>query len=127
MTWLKLGDEHADQCARVGLSDAAFRTHVESLLWTMRRETGGFLDIRDVRRAVETAEPMVAIAELLAAGFWQQDEGGWQIVQGMKWQPEPVVIARRREDSNLRQKRRRLHDVGIHTECLEGRCPNVTA
>jgi hypothetical protein len=36
----------------------------------MRRETGGFLDDPDIRKAVETSNPAVAIVELIAVGFW---------------------------------------------------------
>ncbi len=62
MTWAKLSDSFGDEVA--GLSDAAFRTHVEALLWTMRRETDGHLAERDVRRFAETADPAAAVQEL---------------------------------------------------------------
>ena len=48
--WLKLSDDFGDDCARLKLSDAAFRTLVESLLWAMRRENGGSIDNIDIRR-----------------------------------------------------------------------------
>ncbi len=44
--WLKLSDDFGVDCARVGLSDAAFRTHTEALLWIMSRENGPMIDSR---------------------------------------------------------------------------------
>lgn len=127
MTWTKLGDEFADECARAGLSDAAFRTHVEALVWTMRRETGGFLDHRDIRKAIETTNAASAIAELLAVNFWEKVDYGYQVHHHMWCQVEPEVIGKRRDAERLRQQRKRKHANGIHDLCLPGRCPHVTA
>jgi len=116
MTWTKLGDEFADECARAGLSDAAFRTHVEGLSWTMRRETGGFLDKIDVRKAIETPNAAAAIAELLAVGFWQQTEHGYEVRHHMEHQPEPDLLARRREMTAERVRKHRRKKAGLDDE-----------
>lgn len=113
MTWLKLGDEFADQCGRVGLSDAAVRTHVEGLLWTMRRETAGRIGATEVRRFAETEKPAAAIAELLAVGFWEQINGGYLIRHHMEHQPEPDLIEKRRENAAERQRRKRRRAAGM--------------
>jgi hypothetical protein len=114
VTWLKLPDDFADDCARMKLSDAAFRTHIEGLLWTMRRETGGFLDDRDIARAIETVNPTAAIAELTAVGFWQPlGTGGLRIVHAMQHQPEPDLIAKRREASQERVRKYRRKQAGL--------------
>lgn len=116
MTWTKLSDDFADDCARVGLSDAAFRVHVEGLLWCMRRETGGTFDALAVRRGLEVADPDTAIAELLAVGFWQRVEGGYLVVHGMEHQPEPEVLEKRRDNDAERQRRKRRKDAGLLPE-----------
>jgi hypothetical protein len=113
MTWTKLGDDFADDCARAGLSDAAVRTHTEGLVWAMRRETGGLLDKRDVQRAIETAEPDAAVAELVAAGFWRETSRGWLIVHHMEHQPEPDLIARRRKLTAERVRKHRRRKAGL--------------
>ena len=113
MTWLKLSDDFGDACATVALSDAAFRTHVDGLLWCMRRETGGDLSDIHIRRCVETADPTTAIAELLAVGFWQRTDNGYRVVHGMDVQIPPDVIARKRENDNERQSRKRRRDAGL--------------
>ena len=116
MTWTKLGDEFADECARAGLSDAAFRTHVEGLSWAMRRETGGNLDKIDVRKAIETPHAAAAIAELLAVGFWEQTEHGYIVRHHMEHQPEPDLLAKRREMTADRVRRHRRRKAGLEDE-----------
>lgn len=113
MTWLKLGDEFADECARAGLSDAAFRTHVEGLGWAMRRLTGGDVDARDVRRFAETTDPDAAVRELVAAGLWQETATGWRIVHHLEHQPTPQVVEARRVRNAERQRRHRQKLAGI--------------
>lgn len=108
MTWTKLTDELPDRAARAGVGDAAFRTHVEGLIWAMRRENGGLLDQRDIRRACETDDPDAAVAELVACGWWRPaGEGRVQIVENMDDQPEPDVIEARRVAAADRQRRHR--------------------
>ncbi|MBD3946473.1 hypothetical protein [Nocardioides ganghwensis] len=109
MTWAKLSDDFGDACA--DLSDAAFRTHVEGLLWAMRRETGGDLSPRDIRRFVETADPASAIAELVAAGFWQETQTGWRITHAMGDQPTPDEIRARKAQAAARSKAYRARRI----------------
>jgi hypothetical protein len=87
MTWLKLSDDFADKCA--DLSDAAFRTHTEGLIWTMRRENGGRLSYRDARRALESLNADDAIKELVACGYWTAESWGWQIRDHMESPAHP--------------------------------------
>jgi hypothetical protein len=114
MTWLKLSDDFSDDCARAGLSDAAYRTHVEGLGWTMRRETNGSIDRRDLRRFAETENPAAAVAELLAVGFWAQaGDDSWRIVHHMEHQPEPEVLGARRRMTAERQRRFRRRRANV--------------
>lgn len=104
MTWLKLSDSFGDECADAELSDAAFRTHVEGLLWTMRRESGGRLTARDVKRFAETNCPDVAVVELIRAGFWTETASGHAVVHHMDQQAEPKILAQRRKLAADRQR-----------------------
>lgn len=113
MTWLKLSDDFHRECARVGLSDAAYRTHVEALGWAMERETGGRITFRDLRRFAETIDPRKAVAELVAADLWQDAEDGWVISHHMEHQPEPDVLAKRRENNAERQRQYRRRAAGL--------------
>jgi len=116
MTWLKLSDDFADECAEAGLSDAAFRTHVEGLLWTMRRESGGRLTPRDVKRFAETDDPDAAVAELAGVGFWADTTGVIAVVHHMDQQVEPRVLAQRRKLATERQRSVRYRKAGLSPE-----------
>ncbi|POY04853.1 hypothetical protein C3469_04355 [Mycobacterium kansasii] len=82
MTWTKLGDEFADECWT--LSDAAFRLHVEGLLWSNRMLTDGQLAKDDMPR---WAHHPAAAEELTDRGYWQDCGGHFQIVHHLGYQP----------------------------------------
>jgi hypothetical protein len=139
VTWLKLSDDFAEQAARDGLTDAAFRTHVEALLWTMRRETGGWIWSRDIRRFAETADPEAAVIELVSLGWWHhpiadgrypEEEsypGQFKLVANMDDQPEPDVIEARRRKTAERVRRHRRKQAGLHlVEPEDPECNGVT-
>lgn len=111
MTWTKLGDEFSDECA--DLSDAAFRTHTEGLIWTMRRETGGYIDARHLKRFAESPHVNAAVDELVACGWWSIERQGYRINHHMEHQPEPELIAKRREMTNERVRKHRLKKAGL--------------
>ncbi|TCO22356.1 hypothetical protein EV652_110342 [Kribbella steppae] len=111
MTWTKLSDDFGDQVA--GLSDAAFRTHVEALVWTMRRCTGGMLTDRDVRRFAESPDADAGVKELVALGYWTEEDTGYRIRHHMEHQPEPDLVERRRGQAAERQRRKRRRDAGL--------------
>jgi hypothetical protein len=111
MTWTKISDNFAEQCA--DLSDAAFRTHVEGLIWAMKRESGGMMTKRDVDRLAESEHAHEAVAELVERRFWTQLDNGYRIEHHMEHQPEPDVIAARRSLDAERQRRARRKKVGL--------------
>jgi len=114
MTWTKLSDDFSDDCR--DLSDAAFRTHIEGLLWVMRRETGGAIRVRDVDRFAESEHARAAVDELVACGWWSIDRDGYRINHHMQHQPEPDLLAKRRELSASRQRRHRRKKAGLANE-----------
>ena len=114
MTWTKLSDDYSDECR--DLSDAAFRTHTEALIWTMRRETGGYIEARDVRRFAESPHAEIAVDELIAVGWWTVERQGYQIRHHMEHQPEPDLIAKRRADTAERVKKHRRKKAGLSEE-----------
>lgn len=109
--WLKLSDDYHDQCA--DLSDAAYRTHTEALGWVMRRETGGYITDRDIRRFGESECAQMAVKELIRLGFWKSVDDGYQILHHMEHQIEPEVIQKRRENTAQRVKRHRRKQAGV--------------
>lgn len=114
MTWTKLSDDFSDECHT--LSDAAFRTHVEALIWVMRRETGGHIDSRDLKRFAESPHADMAVTELVACGWWSVEAQGYRVNHHMEHQPEPDLIAKRRELTAQRVKKHRRKKAGLDQE-----------
>jgi hypothetical protein len=114
MTWLKESDDFAVDCR--ALSDAAYRTHDEALLWVMRHLTGGRIPKRQLRWLAATKNPQKAAAELLAGGFWKDHGEEYEVIHGMEDQIEPEVLAKRKADAAERQRRKRRKDAGLLDE-----------
>jgi hypothetical protein len=116
--WMKLTDDFPARCAAAGLSDAAVRTHIDALCSIMAREKGPVLTARELRRFLESEDADRAIAELLAAGWWVRDgsDGAVRVVANMADQPEPEVIAKRRDATAERKRRERLRKAGLDVD-----------
>jgi len=116
--WLKLTDDFPARCAAAGLSDAAVRTHIDALCSIMAREKGPVLTARELRRFLESEDTDRAVAELLAAGWWVREgsDGTVRVVENMADQPEPEVIAKRREATADRKRRERLRRAGLDVD-----------
>jgi hypothetical protein len=125
VTWTKFGDEFAD--AAWNLSDAAWRTHGEALMWSNRLGLDFEIPKRHIRRFAFSDQAEDAAAELCATG-WRKDTGDyWNVGQRFpEWQIEHAVFEQRRADAALRQRRHRLHKAGNHALCLPRNCPHVT-
>ena len=144
MTWVKLSDDFGERAVRCGLSDAAFRTHIEALLWTMRRETGGWIRTADIQRFAETKNPEHAVRELVGLGWWDYPAGDdryerddpdrdpgadpdlFKIVANMDDQPEPDVIEARRRKTAERARRHRRKLAGLDPDEPDSRSNAVT-
>jgi hypothetical protein len=112
--WLKLTDDFLVRAAEAGLSDAAVRTHIDALCSILAREKGPVLTRRDLRRFLESEDADRAVAELLAVGWWvRQDDGTVRVAENMADQPEPEVIAKRREATADRKRRERVRRAGL--------------
>lgn len=112
MSWLKLGEEFAKECAHADLSDAAFRTHIEGLSHAMDRENDGRFDEREVRRFAETNDFAAAVQELVDSGFWTRSNSGeLQIVHHIEEQPSAAYFKDQRSNAATRQRRKRELDA----------------
>jgi hypothetical protein len=122
MTWTKLGDEFAAEAAP--LSDMAFRTHVEALMWSNHRLLDLVIPKRDLYRFAETAEPDKAAAELVDKEWWEDRGPVWWIgCRFPHWQRDRVQIDAQRKGWAERQRRSRRHKLGDHSLCLND-CPS---
>ncbi len=101
MTWTKLSDDFNDDTDT--LSDAAFRLHVEGLVWSNKK----LLDVRipktDLRRFAKSDEP---IGELLDGGWWEDDGDAFVIQHHAAYQRlREAVIKQQAVNRENRAKR----------------------
>jgi hypothetical protein len=123
--WTKLGDEFGD--AAYSLSDCAFRTHVEALLWSSRLGLDLVIPRRMIRQFTFSHQADEAVKELIGAGWWKDRGDEVDISQRFpEWQLESEVVEHRRSINAERQRRHRLHKANNHSLCAAANCPAVT-
>lgn len=92
MPWTKLSDDFTDDCWN--LSDAAFRLHIEGLVWSNRK----LLDLRipkdDLARF---SDCRVALPELLETGWWRATADAYEIVHHGLYQRTREAVLRQQE------------------------------
>lgn len=112
MTWCKLGVEFFDQCADMGLSDAAVRTHVEALHYLYRAESDEMrIGKHLVRRFAGSDQWEIAVKDLAAAGFWRDDGDAWVVEHhGDVFRSSLAAQLKHRENERDRQRRKRRGD-----------------
>ena len=105
MTWTKFGDEFSDDAR--DLSDAAYRTHTEALMWSNRRGLDLLIPKRGLRRFAESPHADQATEELITKSWWEEREDTWWVgVHHPDWQLESKVVQKRRDDTALRVDRK---------------------
>lgn len=121
MSWTKISDHLMDELDGLGLSRSARLLHVEALVYCNRLNTDGRLLERHLRRLTDATGDEVD--ELVGAGVWTalEDEEGWQL----DWtdQLSAEEVQKRRQSARVRQRKRRQHLAGDHSECLPRYCP----
>lgn len=102
MRWTKLSDDFTGDCWT--LSDAAFRTHVEGLIWSNYRLTDLRLDKDDMRRWAKHPD---AAGELVAVGWWRDDGDAYVIIHHGCYQRTREQVLRQQEanQKNARKPR----------------------
>lgn len=127
MTWTRLDDAWTDSPQ---LAELSFQTrwHYLALIQFCSRtdRLDGVLRIADARRCSDVDDPSAALAELEAAGLITVLNGGQVKVADIDKHVPPPHVRRNAEQSKVRMRRKRKHDSGDHSDCLPGRCPQVT-
>lgn len=114
MTWTKLSDDFPDDCCT--LSDAAFRLHVEGLVWSNRKLLDLELSKDDLPRWATHPE---AVDELVESGYWT-DEGQHVLIrhhgcyQRTREQVQKQQEANKRNRAKGRARPVREQANGIH-------------
>lgn len=122
MTWTKLGAEWPDEARN--LSDAAYRLHVDALCYSNRLLADLLVKKQEVQRFSWIADTAAAVAELVAAGWWEDRGSCWWIgARFGTWQRSREQVEAKRTTDGKAQRRKRLHDSGDHSECLRSCTP----
>ena len=117
MTWTKLGDEFSDDCANAGLSDAAYRTHVEAIGWLYRVER---MDLHIpkhlLRRFVGSEDWEDAVRDLVALDWWRNRDGHYQLVrhEDVVRQSLAAQQSKRSRDKKAQADKRRRDEAAAH-------------
>lgn len=109
--WIRLNDQMPDHPRVVGLTDAAFRTYVESLC-----KSGGYLTDGHVARA--WIRRRAAANELARAGLFVPTDDGWLIRDYLDYQDSADTVreARKRRARQPRDDRGRFRDPDRDTD-----------
>jgi hypothetical protein len=100
MTWSKFSDDFGDDCWE--LSDAAFRLHVEGLVWSCRK----LLDLRLAKAdLVRWAKRPAAADELVAAGWWRDEGDHYAVIHHAAYQRSREAVLKQQE-ANQKNGRR---------------------
>lgn len=93
MTWAKLSDDFWCHPKIAGLSDRAFRLHVNAICWSAALETDGVIEpgILPSLRGTQAA-----VRELERAGLWERVDGGWAIHDFLRYNPSRSSLEERR-------------------------------
>jgi hypothetical protein len=127
MTWTRLSDDFTRRAAIAGLSDAAFRAHIEAYCYGNAEMTDGRIpsNPRLLRIAlVATCDVDAAVRELLEAELWTQVGSDYQL----DWsEQEPAERVRERKAQAAKRQadfkeRQHKHKMGDHSLCDPNRC-----
>lgn len=106
--WLRMDDGFMDHPKIIGLSDRAFRRHVLGMLYSARHLTDGHVPTQWSNDR--------AIRELVDAGLWKPEHGGYAIHDWAEWNPTAESVHLRRQTERERKRRQRRGDDGRFSE-----------
>lgn len=70
MPWVRFDDQFPIHRKVSGLSDSAFRLHVEGVCWSVRNLTDGFVPASDLHALASARRPLKFVPELVVRGSW---------------------------------------------------------
>jgi Recombination endonuclease VII len=110
----RLGDDFAYEARN--LTDAEFRTHVESLVWSNSRGLDLLVPKRDLKRFAYSPDAGTAADGLVGKGWWADRDECWYVgLRFPEWQLERAAVEQRREAGALYARRHRMHKAGDYS------------
>ena len=105
MTWVKIDDSFPDHPKVIGLSDKAFRVHIEGLCYCGRFLTDGFIPTTVATKFVSS--DLAIIDELCEAGLWIDLPNGYEIHDYLEHQSSKSDVTEKKETAKEKAKRYR--------------------
>lgn len=114
MGWVRLDDNFADHPKVIALSDTAFRLYIETLCYSNRQLTDGFIPMAVYLKL----SPNDDADYLIDAGLWESAIKGYSIRSYNEYQPtrEKVEEKRGQAKERLRRYREKQNGNAIETE-----------
>ena len=128
MGWVRLDDNFADHPKVIALSDTAFRLYIETLCYSNRQLTDGFIPMPVYIKL----SPNDDADYLIEAGLWEEVHGnvispdlltGYQIRSYTEYQPTREKVEEKREQAKERLRRYRESQKGNADETQMKRHP----
>lgn len=94
MTWARLDDGFGEHPKVVGLSDAAYRLHVNAICYSARNLTDGVVPVGALRSLGKTGK---SVTELTTCGLWEPGDGGYLIHDYLDYNPSREQVERERK------------------------------
>lgn len=109
MTDARLKGEWLTAAAHDGLSDAAYRVFHNGLMHSNEQGTDGAITTRELRFLYPGPIPPKVLEEIVAAGFWERTETGYQFVDwsGALGQSSAKDVEAQRESNRARKRAQR--------------------
>lgn len=126
MTWTRLDDAWTERADLAELSHAD-RWHYLGMIQRCSRtgNQAGILRAVDAERASDHPNPSDALEHLTERGILQRMSGDrYRLVEIEDYLPSAATI-RRTEQARERQRRKRAHDAGDHSQCRPGTCEDA--
>ena len=99
MTWVKIDPRMTEHPKIVGLSDRAFRLHINALCYAGRNDTDGRISRAVLRQLGGTARHA---GELVAAKVWEVNGAGWAIHDYLHFNFSKAQIEQQRQEARAR-------------------------
>jgi hypothetical protein len=106
-----------------GLSRDARLLYLEGLVHCSTALTDGAIRVR-LARISDAPDPEAAAGELVACGAWERQPTGFLVADYQEHNRSREEIELARAAASERKRRSRLHKLGDHSQCIQGRyCP----
>ena len=95
MSWVKIDERLSEHPKIVGLSDRAFRVHINALCYCNRNLTDGRIPGGALRSLMGNER---LAGQLVSAGLWEQNGTGWLVHDYLDFNFSREQVERRREE-----------------------------